>query len=89
MPLPHLKKSETYMKLDCKHLKFVKFWIGCKNNISVANQIIASLEAEDKRKVVQFLTLFQILSHGHSMCDYKRLQHLLRHLKVKHVSKQN
>ena len=84
VPFKHLKKDESYIKIDCKHLNFVKLWAGRKQE-SIATQIIGGLGAEDKRKGVQFSTLFQILSHGRLMCDYEREQCLLRHLRVKNV----
>ena len=70
VPFNHLKKGESYIKTDCKHLKFVKLWVGRKQE-SIATQIIRILGARDKRKGVQFSTLFQILSHGRPMCDYE------------------
>ena len=88
VPFKHLKKGESYIKTNCKHLKFVKLWVGRKQE-SVATQIIGGLGAEDKRKGVQFSTLFQILSHGRPMCDYEYEQYLLRHLRVKNVPRKH
>jgi hypothetical protein len=85
LPLLHLKKGDTYIKLDCKHVKFCKLWAGRRQSETVADQLIGGLQGEEKRKGVQFSTLFQILSHGRPMCDYEREQYLLRHLKVKNV----
>jgi hypothetical protein len=28
LPLPHLKKGDTYIKLNCKHVKFVNCGLG-------------------------------------------------------------
>jgi hypothetical protein len=85
VPLLHLKKGDIYTKLDCKHLKLCKEWAGRKQVGTVADQIIRGLDSENKRKGVQFSTLFQILSHGRPMCDYEREQYLLRHLKLKNL----
>jgi hypothetical protein len=89
LPLLHLKKGDTYIKLDCKHVKFCKLWAGRRQSDIVADQLIGGLQGEEKRKGVQFSTLFQILSHGCPMCDYEREQYLLRHLKVKNIPIKN
>ena len=88
-PLSHLKKGETYIKKDCKHLQFTKVWAGRRLNGTVADQLLAGFEGEASRKVVQFSTLFHVLSSGRPMCDYERQQHLLRHVKVKRVPKRH
>ena len=88
-PFPHLKKGETYTKMDCKHLLHCKQWAGRKQGGTVADLLVAGLEGEFKRKGVQFSTLFQILSHGRPMCDYEHEQYLLRHLKVKNLPKKH
>ena len=66
----------------------MKLWARRKQEF-VARQIIGGLAAENKRKGVQFSTLFQILTHGRPMCDYEREQYLLRHLRVKNVPKEH
>ena len=85
VPLSHLKKGDTFTKVDCKHLQYCKLWAGRQQGGTVAEQLVGGLHSELKRKGVQFSTLFQVLSHGRPMCDYEREQYLLRHLKVKNV----
>jgi hypothetical protein len=77
------------MKLDCKHNKFCKLWAGRKQAGTVLDLLVRGLEGEEKRKGVQFSTLFQVLSHGRPMCDFEREQYLLRHLKVKNVPRKH
>ena len=36
LPLLHLKKGDTYIKLDCKYIKFCKLWARCKQTDIVA-----------------------------------------------------
>jgi len=60
------------MKADCKHLKFLKLWASRKLGGIVVEQLAWSLEGKLKRNGVHFSTLFQILSQGHSMYDYKK-----------------
>ena len=71
-PFSYLKKGETYTKVDCKHFLHCKEWAGRKQGGTVADLLVAGLEGKLKRKGVQFSTLFQILSHGRPICDYKR-----------------
>jgi hypothetical protein len=89
VPLPDLKKGDVYMKLDCKHNKFCKLWAGRKQAGTVLDLLMRGLEGEEKRKGVQFSTIFQVLSHGHPMCDFEPEQYLLRHLKVKNVPRKH
>ena len=89
VPFPNLKKGDTFVKLDCKHLEFCKLWAGWKRLGTVADRLVSSLEGELRRKGVQFSALFQVLSHGCPMCDYEREQYLLRHLKVKNLPRKH
>jgi hypothetical protein len=75
------------MKLDCKHNKFCKLWARHKQAGIVVDLLVHGLQGEQEKKGMQFSTLFQILSHGHPLCDYEHEQYLLRHLKVKNVPK--
>jgi hypothetical protein len=71
-PLPHLNKGDTYVKLHCKHVKYCKLWAGHRQGDTVVDQLIGGLQGEEKRKGLQFSTLFQVLNHGHPMCNYER-----------------
>jgi hypothetical protein len=71
VPLLDLKKGDVYMKLDCKHNKFCKLWAGRKQLGTVVDLLVCGLEGAEKRKGVQFSTIFQVLSHGRPMCDYE------------------
>ena len=84
VPFPHLKKRETFTKLDCKHTQFCKVWVGRSRGI-VADELVDGFQGNLKRKGIQFSTLFQVLSHGRPMCDYERELYLLQHLKIKNL----
>jgi len=58
VPLPHLKKGDTFFKADCKHVQHCKLWVSRKPRCSVVEQLMADLDGECKRKGVQFSTLF-------------------------------
>ena len=51
----------------------------------MANQIQARLQANCKRKGVQFSNLYEVLNHGHPMIDYERSESLLKFLRVKNM----
>jgi len=59
--------------------------VGRRLADTIADQLVSGLEGEASKKGVQFATLFQVLSSGCPMCDYKWQQYLLQHLKVKNV----
>jgi len=59
--------------------------LGC----SEVDQLMTRLKDEFKKKELQFSTLFQILTHGHPMCNYKREQYLLMHLKLRNLPKKH
>lgn len=62
VPFLHLKKGDTFTKLDYKHLQFCKLWAGRLHG-SVVDQLVGVLEGELKCKGIQFFTFFQVLSH--------------------------
>jgi hypothetical protein len=64
-------------------------WAGRKQAGTVVDLLVRGLEGEEKRKGVQFSTIFQVLSHGRPMCDYEYEQYLLRHHKVKNVPRKH
>ena len=72
VPLSHLKKGDTFTKVDYKHLEYCKLWASRQRGGTVVEQLVGGLQGELKRKGVQFSTLFQVLSHGRPMCDYER-----------------
>jgi hypothetical protein len=43
LPLLHLKKGDTYIKFDCKYVKFCKLWTRRKQTDTVAYQLIGGL----------------------------------------------
>ncbi len=55
----------------------------------MTDQLVEGLQGENKRKGVQFSTLFELLRHGRPMCDYERTMTLFLHLKVKNVPKKH
>jgi hypothetical protein len=48
IPLPDLKKDNTYMKVDCKHNKFCKLWAGHKQVDTVVDLLVCGLQGEEK-----------------------------------------
>lgn len=71
--LPDLKVGNVYTKLDCKPLKKnCKVWTGKRQAGSTAEHLVGGMHGKDKRKGVQFATMFHILYHGRPMCVCER-----------------
>ena len=48
IPLPDLKKGNTYMNVDCKYNKFSKLWVGHKQVGIVVDLLVCGLQGEEK-----------------------------------------
>ena len=79
-----MKIGDIYSATNCSHMKVCRTWVG-KKPATVAEQVVSGLAGEYKQKEVQFATLFEILSHGRPMVDYKRFEALFKHLRVKNM----
>jgi len=53
-----MKKGDTFVKRDCKHLQFTKLWVEQRLGGNIAHQLMAGFDGEAQRKGVQFSKLF-------------------------------
>jgi len=88
-PFLHLKKGETYVKRDYNYLKFTKLWLAWWLGGRVVDQLVVGFDNKANRKKVQFSTILQVLNFGRPMYNFECWQYLLRHLRVKNISRKH
>jgi hypothetical protein len=78
-----MKKGENYYLGHNQHMKNEGFYY-VRGGESILDKIVVGLTQERKKKMVQFRTMFHLLTLGRPMHDYTTCQDLYNALNVPH-----
>lgn len=70
LPQFKVKKGESYVATQCHHRKNLRLY-AAKPALTVLQQINQCTSLEARRKLLQFATLFQVLTDGRPMLEYE------------------
>ncbi len=89
----HASKSKAFdgkwfLDPKCGHAKNEIIYVQL-STIIVLQQLSLGQAMEDKQKLVQFATIFSLLSKGKSMTNYEDFQLLFKFLKLLSIPKKN
>jgi hypothetical protein len=79
-----LKKNDVYHDKECSHLRNVSLF-AARRPESILKLVNGAVAGENRRKGVQYSTLFSVLQYGRTMSNYSSSRFLLEHLKINHL----